>query len=303
LSVPQAPVDRWLTGYNLTHIGREFIFKGQYHEAQNTFQEALDVITIDGDRDILANIYFCMAFSIRLLSDFPQAEEYGRLGLEMYREMGRHQANAAGLRGLGSLLALHGKYLEAKQMLQDALAIFEEIGDPIGIAFATMESGAVYYYLRDYAQSIENYSKALTIWHRRNNMFDSTNTLNGLGHATAALNQFKEAETYYREALRPAHTHGWLTYCLESIYGLAHLIGKNGNPERGIMLIGLVLTQVSNDFEFQRLGHQFLDELRPLLPPEVFAAAQEQGKALDLDTVVAELLANPIFPENANIGK
>jgi hypothetical protein len=37
-------------------------------------------------------------------------------------------------------------------------------------------------------------------------------------------------------------------------------------------------------------ARRLLDELRADLPPDVFAAAQERGRALDLDAVVAEVL-------------
>ena len=128
---------------------------------------------------------------------------------------------------------------------------------------------------------------------------DLVNQLNNLARPTTAPGEYEEAESYLRETLRLVDKNA--TSVQESLLGIANLIGKRGQKERAAELLPLVLAEPRSASEIKQLATRFLAELQTELAPDVFVGAQERGKTLYFDTVVADLLANPIFPENANI--
>jgi len=57
--------------------------------------------------------------------------------------------------------------------------------------------------------------------------------------------------------------------------------------------LSMCVNHVAINPEVKQNAQQPLEALRANLIPDQFAAAWERGKALDLDTVVAEILAKP----------
>ena len=140
--------------------------------------------------------------------------------------------------------------------------------------------------------------------YRSTSRVSTIRVLIGRGRSWLALNAFEKAEADYLEALDLALLTNDPIYgvlIIESVLGWANLKGKTGSLIYAVSLLALVST-MTKDIEVIRPANRFLAELRPLLTPEEFDAAFERGKTLDLDAVIAELLANPIFPENTHIG-
>ena len=70
------------------------------------------------------------------------------------------------------------------------------------------------------------------------------------------------------------------------------LLADRGKTERAVELYALVARYplVANSRWFEDVARKHIATVAATLPPEVVAAAQERGRARDLDAIVAELL-------------
>jgi hypothetical protein len=121
--------------------------------------------------------------------------------------------------------------------------------------------------------------------------------LNNLGYSITALGEYDEAEPCFKEALQISffktnYDRYYQNDSLKSVLGIANIMGKRGQREHAVELMSLVLSSPILFAGLTALATQFLGDLQTELPLDVFAAAQERGKALDVNGVIAELLAN-----------
>ena len=98
---------------------------------------------------------------------------------------------------------------------------------------------------------------------------------------------------YLREALKESSTIGHVPLILEVLVGVALLRAKAGPREReqAAELLGLVLGHPAVHEDARQLADPVLAVLRDVLPPDELDAAMARGKALDLEQVVEEILA------------
>jgi hypothetical protein len=111
-----------------------------------------------------------------------------------------------------------------------------------------------------------------------------------LGHVAVPLGDDVAAADYYREAIRVAMTIGALPIALESVVGLAWTPAHAGQTERALELLGLASHHPALMSDTRPILEPILADLRARFPPDAVEAALERGKALELETVVAEIL-------------
>jgi tetratricopeptide (TPR) repeat protein len=139
--------------------------------------------------------------------------------------------------------------------------------------------------------------ESLVIAREAGNSWWIANCLNNLGHPTAALGQYDEAASYYREALllmRGRDIRIFPAIVLEAVIGLANITAKTGDAsaqEQAVEWLSMVSHHPLLQPDIAIIAAQHLDELRTELHPEAYAAALERGERYSLEDVVALLLA------------
>ena len=80
---------------------------------------------------------------------------------------------------------------------------------------------------------------------------------------------------------------------LFALPGVALLLVENGRLERAVEVYALASRYpfVANSRWFEDVAGRHIATVAAALPPDVVAAAQERGRARDMDATVAELLA------------
>ena len=110
-------------------------------------------------------------------------------------------------------------------------------------------------------------------------------------------NKIAEAEDYLFQCLRITSEIGLVRDRLNLLYDYACLLVAQGNPEKAIELLTLVLQHPAS---YQiRLGEgrirdsakSLLLKIKDKIAPLVYAAALERGQELSLDEVIAELVS------------
>jgi tetratricopeptide (TPR) repeat protein len=167
------------------------------------------------------------------------------------QEPGEQGAAGVSLLTLGSVALADGAHAEAQQLLQESVVVSRERGTREAVGWA----------------------------------------LAVLGYAARGLVRLDQAGSHLREALETAAEGGFTTLML-ALPALALLLADRGEVERAVELYALASRYrfVANSLWFEDIAGKHISAVAAALPPDVVAAAQERGRARDLDATVRELL-------------
>jgi tetratricopeptide (TPR) repeat protein len=175
------------------------------------------------------------------------------MGLTLSREIG-YRRRIGDSCYLLSLVALASEgYAEAQGLLQESVAVYREIGQR------------------------EQLGNALAV----------------LGVAACGLGQLHQAKQHVYEALRMAAEFRIFVPRMIALPATALLLADRGEKEFAVELYALAsrYPYVANSRWFEDVVGRHIAAVAATLPPDVVAAAQERGRARDLEATVAELLA------------
>lgn len=225
---------------------------GDVEQAAQCIQESLVIYKELGDRHRLARMFNISGVIATVQEDYGQAEGYWEEGLAMAQKIGDRQAMADMLNNLGYINHHHlGNLEKAERYYQESLSIGREIG------------------------------------HRQG----ATSTLSNLGHLHVLRDEHDLAWKYLREALSESTAIGVAPLTLDALVGVARLRAETGQQASAAELLGLALNHPAVEVDSAQAAETVLAGLREVLPAEELDAAVERGKTMDLDAVVAQLLA------------
>ena len=114
-------------------------------------------------------------------------------------------------------------------------------------------------------------------------------SLDRLGDSALATRDVEGAKRAYRQALLIARDHPQVALHLDVLVSQAALLAGQGRKEGAVELAALALHRPDSHVEMTRRAQRLLDQLEADLPPDVFAKAQERGRARDIEATVNEL--------------
>ncbi len=241
------------------------------------------------DRPSIADALETLGWAAFRQGDGEKAERCTEDSLALYKEIGDRRMIAWVLRTLGAVVTLRGDYEERKRYLEESLAIEREIGNRAGAAGCLNNLGEGARMQGKYAEAVRYYEEALAI--KRELGILVGGLLNNLGHAYIGLGKDDVAWGYLREALKESLSTRRVPLALEGLIGVALLRTKARRHARAAELLGLVLGHPALDESTRWYAEPVLDTLHEALPAGELEAALEHGKALDLEQVVAGILA------------
>ncbi|MFN2167012.1 MAG: hypothetical protein ACK2U9_12220, partial [Anaerolineae bacterium] len=136
------------------------------------------------------------------------------------------------------------------------------------------------------------YTESLSIGREIGHRQGATSTLSNLGHLHVLLGEHETAWGYLREALSESTAIGVTPLTLDALTGVALLRAETGQGDLAAELVGLIANHPAVEADSAQVAETILDGLRDALTTERLEAALERGKGMELDAVVAELLAD-----------
>jgi tetratricopeptide (TPR) repeat protein len=234
-------------------LGATLVWLGKYAEGHLLLEESVPIYNDLGFHRNLAFPSVMLGTAKVHLGRYAQARSQGHRSLALSRKLGNRRETGHSLRLLGSV-ALAGKaYAEAQELLQESDVVYREIGQRHGLSM----------------------------------------TLVVLGYAARARGQLFQAREHLCEALRTA-TGIWAVIPLvEVLPVMALLLADRGETERAVELYALASRYpfVANSRWFEDVAGRYIAAIAATLPPDVVAAAQERGRARDLEATILELVA------------
>ena len=190
---------------------------------------------------------------------------------------------------------------EGHRALDQALALYRELGDEAGQANVLWGIGNLHYFSGEFEASAAEFEEALPLQRRAGNQTMAAWSLHMLGSASLQLGQLDRARRALAEALRMFHASGdaGLTLVLDDFASLAAAVG---DPERAARLWGAArsLTASTGTGLASFVDEQHEQFRRPsaraMLDPVDAERLAQEGAAMTLDEVVAYALEAPPPP-------
>jgi tetratricopeptide (TPR) repeat protein len=311
--------------YALSYLGRVFAEEGNPQHEQ-----ALDILRKIGDQRGIAVSLHALGWNLIPQGEYEAARRRLQESLALYRELGNRQGMADALGGLGYVTWVLGEFEAAKRIHQESYALSHEVGDQGGVALSLARWARDACGLQEYEEAKQLYGQSLALFREIGNLAGMAMVLGDLSELATVLGQYTEARQlahrslamdeqlrypvqkawasrvlgnaarelddlrgareYLRQALEIGMSVQAIAPALLTVVGIAALLMREGQKAKALELLALVLSHPSTWQWTKDRAAPLVAELKAALSPELFAAAQERGRARDLDTTVKELL-------------
>jgi tetratricopeptide (TPR) repeat protein len=238
--------------------------------------------------------------------------------LRAWRELGdkREIANALYNRAYADMIDVMQGDVEAAQngrqapLLDEALAIYRELGDVGGEANILWALGSVYFFTANAGVAEEWYRQALELHRKAGNRSMEAWSLHMLGLSRAGPPRFEAADEVVRHAMRHFYEAGDVSGVTLVLDDLAIIAVGREDPARGGRLWGAArhLQQRTGtalaDYVEQTNALFGVPTPKDALPSEELAALSADGAAMSYDEIVAyalEVPAGSLPPSHAEV--
>ncbi len=277
----------------LSNLAQAFSEQGAYDLAKQHLDELLSLARARHDRTHIALALSTMGTIAWRWGEVDQADTWLREALAICKELGDQHRIPRILNSLGILAILRERYDQAATYWEEGLAMVHEIGDRQVTADSLDNLGYInHHHLGDLQKAKNYYQESLSVSQEIGHRHGAVSTLSNLGHLHVLLGEPVPAWEYLSKALRDSVAIGVAPLTLDALAGVATLQAESGRADSAAELLGVVLRHPSVEADTIQVAETVLSGLRDLLPAEQLQAAIDQGETLDLDKVVAELLAN-----------
>jgi predicted ATPase/tetratricopeptide (TPR) repeat protein/tRNA A-37 threonylcarbamoyl transferase component Bud32 len=232
--------------------------------------------------------------------DFAEAEARHREAIQIARKLGNRRALAVQHHQLAWLLWLWRKdFAGASDLFRQAETVRRQIDDKSGLAHTLTMLGWVMWRNGQSAAAKHQLEEALSLRRQIGDTISTPSIFNCLALIALSEGKSDEAHRYLVQALRLSlHEMPWsqAQFMEESLTVLGQLKFRTGELEQAVELLVCALrfnpVRLFSDSnaDLRAMAGETLRELQAQLPPDVFAAAQERGKALDARTFAQHFL-------------
>ena len=172
-----------------------------YRSAIAAFDRARDLWRKAGDADMEAAATLEGARSFMALGESAPAQERARAALEIWRRLGNRVSEARVLHLLGEMAYHRSDYPAALELLQQALALRQELGDGWGQAETQGDLSVVLSQIGRTDESLELARSTRELWHVQRNVPGEEQALSVLGYAHYQRGEWQPALDLFLEAL------------------------------------------------------------------------------------------------------
>lgn len=142
----------------------------------------------------------------RLSGDLGAAVRQLHSSVEVLKPLGQTKELAFALNALGDISAVLGRYEDARRFCARARALFNEVGDELGVVASSNNLGVVAQRLGDTEGALKRYTECLEVCQRLGDRYGSGYALNNLGVLHHEDGRIADARDCYEGALRESES-------------------------------------------------------------------------------------------------
>jgi tetratricopeptide (TPR) repeat protein len=277
----------------ITFLGLVMEFTGNYPRASEFYKEGLEIATAVGDRwyAALCRLLLAGEGSLRLPDSKPEnSHERLKSVVADWRLIGDPRLTAIALNNLSWMAVRLGLYDEAREALEESVLLNTAIGDRWNLGFTYRGLGLIAQAQGEHLHAVDMFRKSLDTLTEVGARQDEARVLVEMSHSIFALENDAEAERGWREALHVTMETQGTFVALEALVGIATLKAKQGNIERALELLLIVLNHPASLQETKNRADRLRAELEAQLTSQQVEAAQARAQAKTFEVVVDEIL-------------
>ncbi len=140
-----------------------------------------------------AETYKALTDLYRLKNSYPEAIFYLDQALKIYQELGDEAEIAKNYNNLGNILWMALDYPKSETAFKKAIEIQQKLGDPANLAITLNNIGSLYLSQNQYQKALDFYHQSLQLRKNLNNLEEKARTLNNIGVVNLALGKYQDA--------------------------------------------------------------------------------------------------------------
>lgn len=283
----QVGLDR-LRILSLIELGRIHTGRGEYQPAHRALEKALSLARRTGHHRDLAEALQNLSETCSREGDYKAATDYARQALQVWEQLADKIQMGWACFSLYMAAQGRGELETAEHYVGAALGHFRESGYERGVAVAQNSMGYDALFRGDYEAARTALQEAIA-FHEKQGYGGASGVYvyGNLGHAYAFAGDVDGACKPYLRCLTICAQSGEKPQALEVMGGVARMLAHSGDKEQAAQLLAFCFHDPALFDESRQLLQSYHDELAAELPADVFAQAQQIGKTLDYEHVLA----------------
>jgi PAS domain S-box-containing protein len=208
LDTAQAVDDRHGTATNLYNLGRVAQNRNQYEQAREYLDRGLDIFRDVGDRKGEAKCLSTRGIVALRRGDHDNARESAERSLSINQELGDRDGEVGSRSNLGIICLRGGEYDRAQEQFEHALSLSQDLGDPHKEAAALNQLGLIAFRRNEYDEGWEYYQQSLDIRREIGDRGGEAACLHNLAFVAFRRGEYDQAREYYERSLTISQTIG-----------------------------------------------------------------------------------------------
>lgn len=185
-------------------LGELYVGQGRYSFAIEILERSLELkqhlpvsMGLSSSGQTLSKLTECYA----IIGEYRKAEEYAARILSSIQQNETSTAKAWAMKSLGDTYRLWGKTKLSIERFEEALAIFDDLGDEYARAHVQTQLGRVYLHDGQWKRAVESLNKASKTYENLWVEYGRANTLLFLGNIHLFKQEWQSAKDLYEQAL------------------------------------------------------------------------------------------------------
>src|SRR5215212_8988240 len=215
------------------------VLQGELDRAEAIAEKGLKLSAEAGlENSLVASLRGTLGAVVRSRGEHERAKELFEDSVRLYREIGDRWGIAWTLGGLGNFFYDQGDYERAKELFEEGLALSRKLGGAQPLGDYLSSLGHVYLLEGDYEQATALTEEAAALLRARGRRDGLEFVVDNLGWAALLSGDYERAEALHEESLKLCRELGDKLIASESLEGLACAAGAKGHAERAARLFG-----------------------------------------------------------------
>jgi DNA-binding SARP family transcriptional activator/tetratricopeptide (TPR) repeat protein len=149
----------------------------------------------------LAHVHYELGHVSERLGDFEEGQAHVEQALELFEMLGDEVNIAQARHGLSALLNRQGRYAEALEHAKEGLRLRRSFATPAMVAYSENAVGWLYAHLGQYAEALRHCGHALELHRESGSRSGAADTLDSIAYVYEQLGDTRQALAYYEQAL------------------------------------------------------------------------------------------------------
>lgn len=276
-------------GITLQGLTEIYFRQGKYEQGFALYaQEKLELERMGQMRALELNEHWECLYAARY-STYEHALNLRQHNLELVKKRGSQSDLAWRLFELGEVHRIFGEPENALSLYDQARPIFEKMTIVLALGYDQRARGDLALVEKRYSNALAHYQKFDAYVREDNHLWSMTQSRARIALAYAYLGNIKQARLDVQSALKQTYDIREDALTLQTMLAEAVCLVQEGKLEAAIELVSFLQHHPTSWNEIKQHARGILEIASRDLPEEAVQAAIERGKALDFDSVVAEL--------------